>query len=527
MKTLSDKIQIRLNTGVMTPGYARTTLYHNSIGVFTGRSFFEEPDTNIIFNMNDIVDQNHGKNDCLKLNDEGKVETMDLNSLTYIGIDFQERYEQGMVGPYTAAIQKDNLTVSGSLYAVSGYDYPNKDIRPRFIWQDDFQDEQQTTLCRVMQGCDWIFVHDEEVGIFNNGLIPHYPYVLTEKFGFGLQLWTNLTGPSLVNNGYGLQGETGTCYNIGVPYYTQSSTTFVTLKDLISGTCLPEAALDKNVHPIYLRYYGSSGDEFGDWEEGIIWYKGKVNLDEVIVRGYKDGSAVEIGTYDEGATFNAYVRKYILATRIDWNYQEIINGNREVFVSDWGSSAQVNYQTNNYINTHSSEEEVPRSAPQEFEYDYITVQPSYSRSTEERKDPDVYVGKCPVGILDSCYSRYYLAWNDRYGDIMSQPFDGKVVYSEDIETEETADYLNRRKVSHVSVKPKWKLNTKWLNQDVYPYYEAIFSSPYLLLYDTQTDRSWNVIVTDNKYEEKTNKTQKSLFNLELNVEANENQNMIY
>lgn len=505
MKTLSDKIQIKLNTGNMVPGYVITTLYYNSVGVFKGRSFFEEPDTNITFNMNDIVDQNHGKNDCLKLNDEGKVETMDLISSTYIGIDFQERYEQGMVGRYTATIQKDNLTATDSLYAVSGYDYPNKDIRPRFIWQDDFQEEQQTTLCRVMQGCDWIFDHDEEVGIFNNGLIPHYPYVLTEKFGFGLQLWTNLDGPSLFNNGYGLQGETGTCYNIGVPYYKQSSTTFVTLKDLISGTCLPEYALDNNEHPIYLRYYGSSGDEFGDWEEGIIWYKGQVNLDSITVLGYKDGVVTEIGTFNEGATFNSYVRKYILATRVDWNLERISEGDRDVYTTDWTTSIIARNLTNEYMAEYQ-EETLPRSAPEEFQYDYITGTPNFSVIMDEKQDPDRYIGNCPVAILDSCYSRYYLAWNDRYGDIMSQPFDGKVVYSEDIETEETADYLNRRKVSHVSVKPKWKLNTKWLNQDVYPYYESIFSSPYLLLYDTQTDRSWNVIVTDKKYEEKTNKT---------------------
>jgi hypothetical protein len=58
-------------------------------------------------------------------------------------------------------------------------------------------------------------------------------------------------------------------------------------------------------------------------------------------------------------------------------------------------------------------------------------------------------------------------------------------------------------------------------------YEAIFTSPYLLLYDTETDRAWNVILTDTNYKEKTFKTEKKLFNLEINVEANTKQNYIF
>ena len=75
---------------------------------------------------------------------------------------------------------------------------------------------------------------------------------------------------------------------------------------------------------------------------------------------------------------------------------------------------------------------------------------------------------------------------------MSQPFDGKIEYSEDIENDEIKDYKERRRVSHKTVQPKWILNTKWLSEDVYPMYEAIFTSPYILLYDTLTDRAWNV-----------------------------------
>ena len=132
MKTLSDKIQIKLNTGDTVPGYVIATLYHNGVGVFKGRSYAESTNTDITFIMNDIVVQNHGKNDCLKLNDDGKVETMEL--IPREGLPYHIRSVRGMVGTYTAAIEKDGLIDSTTIYCVSGYDYPNKDMRPRFIW---------------------------------------------------------------------------------------------------------------------------------------------------------------------------------------------------------------------------------------------------------------------------------------------------------------------------------------------------------------------------------------------------------
>ena len=74
---------------------------------------------------------------------------------------------------------------------------------------------------------------------------------------------------------------------------------------------------------------------------------------------------------------------------------------------------------------------------------------------------------------------------------------------------------------------KWTLNTTWLKEEYYPYYESIFTSPYLLLYDTQNDKSYNVIVSDKGYTEKTRRNQKNLFNLTINVTANKTQKMYY
>ena len=58
-------------------------------------------------------------------------------------------------------------------------------------------------------------------------------------------------------------------------------------------------------------------------------------------------------------------------------------------------------------------------------------------------------------------------------------------------------------------------------------YEAIYTSPYLLLYDTETDRSWNVILKDTDYKEKKYRDERKLFNLEITVENNLKENYIF
>ena len=132
-----------------------------------------------------------------------------------------------------------------------------------------------------------------------------------------------------------------------------------------------------------------------------------------------------------------------------------------------------------------------------------------------------------IADIDSCPSRYYLLWQDRGGSYQSQPFNDRVTYSESFDREETRNYYNNRQLSNVIVNPKWKINSTWIPQDLYPYYESIFVSSHLLLYDTREDQSYNVIVTESEYTEKTFKNQKSLFNIQLELEAVKSQNIIY
>ena len=509
MKTLSDDITLTLDTSTLTPGYVTTTIYYNSIKVFVGRTYVDSKHTPVDICLNDFIIQNHGRNDYLKLNNDGELVSNELDP----GSEHASKFEVGQIGNYSVTLSDGAHSSNKDIKVVAAYNYQNKDIEPKIIDNDS-----SSEIGRIMQGCDWYVKNEDVSGRFDNLLVPHLPAKATKKFGLGLQLYNSgVAGfPFTIRPTFG-----GNEYSLGYAE-NDSNATFVTLYDLYQNIYINDA-VDTS---IFLKYGETSGDEFGDWQEGRNWYKGTVHLDSITVLGYKDGVATDLGTHVEGATFNAYVRKYILATKADWNLEKIIAGNRDLYSTDWTTRANVTTLTNEYMAQYK-EEKLPRSTQQEFQYDYITGTPHFSVTRDEKQDPSEYIGKCTIAVLDSCYSRYYLAWMDRFGDVMSQPFDGKIEYTEDFERNEIKDYKLRRRIIHNELQPKWKLNTKWLSEDVYPMYESIFTSPYLLLYDTKTDRSWNVILTDINYKEKTFNTEKTLFNLEINVEANTKQNYIF
>jgi len=131
-----------------------------------------------------------------------------------------------------------------------------------------------------------------------------------------------------------------------------------------------------------------------------------------------------------------------------------------------------------------------------------------------------------IAILDNCYKRYYLMWQDRLGGWQSQAFNDKMTYSEDITNYETKDYGNERHKSQVTVQPKWKLYTNWLSEEVFPMYESIFISPVLLLFDTQENKTYKVICKGN-FTEKKYKNEKKLLSLTIDLESTMQQNIIY
>lgn len=131
-----------------------------------------------------------------------------------------------------------------------------------------------------------------------------------------------------------------------------------------------------------------------------------------------------------------------------------------------------------------------------------------------------------VAIFELCHSRYYLYWQDRFGSFQCQPFSDVADYSEDIEVSEMQNYMDIRRRGNVSVQPKWRINSGWISERVYPFYESLYVSPVLKLMDTETDQVYDVIFTGN-YTEKTIKNQKKLVNLTLDLEQTYKQNILY
>lgn len=144
----------------------------------------------------------------------------------------------------------------------------------------------------------------------------------------------------------------------------------------------------------------------------------------------------------------------------------------------------------------------------------------------DEDEDDTWYSYDICGYFDACPKRYYLMWQDRYGGYQSQAFNDFTKYSETFDVTETQNYKNERKKSFIQVQPKWTLKSGWLNETTFPFYESIYVSPVLILFDTWEDKSYNVIVNGN-YVEKTYKDEKKMLNMTLELEAISKQNIIY
>lgn len=101
--TLSDDITLTIPVTGLNTGYVNMTIYHNGVGVFSGRAY-NDGSTAIKVSLNDIAMQNHGKNDYLKLQPNGELLTspmveIDGETMTY------SRFLPGQAGNYTVTLR--------------------------------------------------------------------------------------------------------------------------------------------------------------------------------------------------------------------------------------------------------------------------------------------------------------------------------------------------------------------------------------------------------------------------------------
>ena len=179
---------------------------------------------------------------------------------------------------------------------------------------------------------------------------------------------------------------------------------------------------------------------------------------------------------------------------------------------DYSSKIEMNFNMDDYINGFEFTVD-----GYDFTVNKIMTATSYNIYTS-----------FPVAEIDYCPARYYLQWRDRYGSMQMQPFNQTIQYKQDFSRFETKNYRETRKLSNLSIQPKWTLNTGFLSDYKYPYYESLLVSPWIKLYDTQEDWVYDVIIKTTDYTEKTYLNQDAnLFNLEIEVEQTDKQNILY
>lgn len=191
---------------------------------------------------------------------------------------------------------------------------------------------------------------------------------------------------------------------------------------------------------------------------------------------------------------------------------------------------------NNLMNTYDLTENqainlinnIPANIPIKFEdyTEYDILLREFKDATEgvmvQTIEEDTY-HFIDIAEIDKCPSRYYLIWEDRFGGMQCQPFEGQDTYSESISNIEIQNYAGHKRKASITVEESFNLNTKWLTDDLYPIYEGILISPRLMLYDTQLDKYFPVISIEDSYTEKTFKNQKGFFNMGITVNIDKNQ----
>ena len=197
----------------------------------------------------------------------------------------------------------------------------------------------------------------------------------------------------------------------------------------------------------------------------------------------------------------------------------------------WGVAMQVSEQSDNILINYygalaGTGDIVFRVEPQYTNIIYTTLQQLFRNAVIDTTKDKAYIGPTQNHIfaqIDMCPAQYYVQWIDRYGTYQCQPFSKISTFSNDYSTTHMISYDKVKKPIFKTVNSTWNLNSDFIPEDKLPYYESLFVSPKVILYDAKNDASYNVVLTDTKFVEKTfANQQRRMFNLQITVEkANE------
>lgn len=197
----------------------------------------------------------------------------------------------------------------------------------------------------------------------------------------------------------------------------------------------------------------------------------------------------------------------------------------------WGVALQASEQSDsiiiNYYGALAGTGDIVFSVePQHTNIIYTSLQQLFRNAVIDTTKDKASIGPDQNHIfaqIDMCPAQYYVQWIDRYGTYQCQPFSKISTFSNDYSTTHMISYDKVKKPIFKTVNSTWNLNSEFIPEDKLPYYESLFVSPKVILYDSKNDASYNVVLTDTKFVEKTfANQQRRMFNLQITLEkANE------
>lgn len=483
MVYLDEQIEVKVtNLSVPEMGnYEYRVILENEV-IFIGQTFITQGETEKVFNISDIVSNYAYINKSIFNNDTNK----DNIVLTFSVV----------LKIANAEFQSDSVDV----YLV--YRYPHQLKR----------------------------LNRDSKALLQGGLIPVYPNVDTDEYGVNYSIYTDADTDKAITIQYKHNDKQG--ISLAQENYTNDETIAqtVSLSDINDyGTIT-----DPFIPTEYTLSTTSSNVLLYDNNRFIAY-----QLGGTLRITYNFGTlAVKLGEYTWKSDDERKVLHFSWSASPDTNIAalrfEIVNNGTLTGIIAFDSNLanklrgipfkinfdfELNDAPNDDIEVSNIKVLVPLSiSPSITEGIHLMTIDSNADVTDDIK----------IGEFCDNLDGYYLQWQDRMGGLQSQHFSGTHKFTNTYDNQQIVNYTGHKRNVAKSITSKWEINSDWITEDKYPYYESILVSPYLKLYDVKEDKSYFVVITDTLFEEKTFYNQnRSLFNLKLNLENDIKQNIVY
>lgn len=479
-------------TGHSTGMYRYYLRRHNTSGtpenIFVGNFYYNGSDTSITLDMTDIIKS------------DGFVAKED---------DFEGVYSMNtnLMSQYSLQIVWDtnDISTSSAQWVGKFYRYQNKNLNPFDSWIIAAPDNYLVNKCVIPMYQGFV----PNTSSYNNGefvLLPHYPMYSDDQaqtdnncpFGLSLKFGSN-TSSSI------LAFEVGNERFDGI--YTEGES------DTITKNGASTAYISNVGNAAYWR------SSLIPTSDGSLYLTDRQYVIDATSGGWDDLAPAE---YGDASPF-CFVRYPSLDRSGTYRYAFVYVNNSKGMSCDEVTPDMLQSLDTSFVvyaktqyPTVGSTDERSMIRPANNDVEYIVG------------DDAVWISRYTykVGVLDVCPKRYYLFWQDRYGSFQCQAFNERAKYTESFDRTESQDYQNRRRNTNIQVQSKWRLNSGWIIEDLYPYYESIYTSPLLILFDVEQNERFTVLVSGD-YEEKTYKNQKKLINMNLELTENKKQEFVY